>query len=45
MNIDRETREQKFGDRLCKSEMNFDSAMQDISGLKEVLRDIQKERR
>ena len=38
MNVDRETREQKLGDRLCKSEMNYDSAMQDVIGLKEVLR-------
>jgi hypothetical protein len=38
VNVDRETREQKLGDRLCKSEMNYDSAMQDVTGLKEVLR-------
>ena len=45
MNVDRETREQKLGDRLCKSEMNYDSAMQDVIGLKEVLRQMQNDRR
>ena len=45
MNVDRETREQKLGDRLCKSEMNYESAMQDVTGLKEVLRQMQNDRR
>lgn len=45
VNVDRETREQKLADRICKSEMNFDSATQDISGLKELLRQMQNDRR